>query len=331
MRLRTFTARTMPEAMALVRQHLGTDAIILSTGTGEGGAISVTAALEPADPPRQDIIAAATDTPPSTDATELLLEALTGHGTPARLVDSLLSVALELPAQDSILALAGALDATFSFAPLADRRPPIVRPLMLVGPPGAGKTVSIAKLAARAVLARQKIRVISSDTVRAGAIAQLEAFTRLLGIKLYRVENARQLRQIVDAASDDETVLIDSAGINPYNASDRDELADYIGTAGAEPVFVLPAGGDLFDTVEIAQAFRALGSTRMLVTRLDMVHRLGSVLAAAADSHLSFSDAGIAPDVAQGLTPLNPVALARLLMPEAMQPIRPLTPELATP
>jgi flagellar biosynthesis protein FlhF len=330
MRLRTFTARTMPEAMALVRQHLGTDAIILSTGTGEGGAISVTAALEPADPPRRDIIAATADMPQPADATELLLEALTGHGTPARLVDSLLSVALELPAQDSILALAGALDATFSFAPLADRRPP-VRSLMLVGPPGAGKTVSIAKLAARAVLARQKIRVISSDTVRAGAIAQLEAFTRLLGIKLHRVENARQLRQLVDETGDDEAVLIDSAGINPYNASDRDELAEYIGAAGAEPIFVLPAGGDLFDTVEIAQAFRALGSTRMLVTRLDMVHRLGSVLAAAADSHLSFSDAGITPDVAQGLTPLNPVALARLLMPEAVQPIRSLTPELATP
>ncbi len=329
MRLRTFTARTMPEAMALVRQHLGTDAIILSTGSGEGGAISVTAALDPADPPRHDAAAPATDMPPPVDVTEQMLESLSGHGTPARLVDSLLSVALELPAQDSVLALAGALDATFSFAPLADRRPPC--PLMLVGAPGAGKTVSIAKLAARAVLARQKIRVISSDTVRAGAIAQLEAFTRLLGVKLHRAENARQLGQLVDAAGDDETVLIDSAGINPYNASDRNELADQIDAARAEPVFVLPAGGDLFDTVEIAQAFRALGSTRLLVTRLDMVHRLGSVLAAAADSHLSFSDAGISPDVAQGLTPLNPVALARLLMPEAAQPTRSLSPELATP
>lgn len=329
MRLRTFTARTMPEAMALVRQHLGTEAIILSTASGEGGTITVTAALEPSDPPRRDNAASAAGRAPPVDATELLLEALTGHGTPARLVDSLISVALELPAQDAILALAGALDATFSFAPLTDRRPP--RPLMLVGPPGAGKTVSIAKLAARAVLARQKIRVISSDTVRAGAIAQLEAFTRLLGIKLYRAENPKQLGQLADDASQDEAVLIDSAGINPYNASDRNELADYIGATGAEPIFVLPGGGDLFDTVEITQAFRALGSTRMLVTRLDMVHRLGSILAAAADSRLSFCDAGIGPDIAQGLTPLNPVALARLIMPEAIQPTRPLTPELATP
>ena len=48
------------------------------------------------------------------------------------------------------------------------------------------------------MLARQKIRVISSDTIRAGAIAQLEAFTHLLGIKLYRAENPKQLGQLAE-------------------------------------------------------------------------------------------------------------------------------------
>ena len=37
MRLRTFTARTMPEAMALVRAQLGGEAIILSTARANGG------------------------------------------------------------------------------------------------------------------------------------------------------------------------------------------------------------------------------------------------------------------------------------------------------
>lgn len=327
MRLRTFTARTMPEAMALVRQHLGTDAIILSTGKGEGGGISVTAALEQADAPLRNG-AAAGAAAPRFDATEVLHETLVAHGTPARLVESLLSAALELAANDLVLALAGALDAVFSFAPITDRRP--TRPLMLVGPPGAGKTVSVAKLATSAVLAGQKLRVISSDTIRAGAIAQLEAFTRLLGTPLHRAENERQLGQLVAASGEHETVLIDSAGINPYSASDRNELAALIEAAGAEPIFVLPAGGDIFDAIEIAQVFRALGATRLLVTRLDMVHRLGSTLAAAAESGMSFSDAGITPDVAHGLTPLNPVALGRLLMPEATQTIH-LSPEKATP
>jgi flagellar biosynthesis protein FlhF len=50
-----------------------------------------------------------------------------------------------------------------------------------------------------------------------------------------------------------------------------------------------------------------------------MVHRLGSQLAAADAAQLSFCDASKTPDIAKGLFPLNPVALARLIMPEAPQ------------
>ncbi|HZS85560.1 MAG TPA: GTPase [Stellaceae bacterium] len=318
MRLRTFTARSMPEAMALVRAELGSDAIILSTRGGKG-AISVTAALDgPAD-------AGEPGAPPAPDTPEVLHEALLAHGTPARLIETLLAAALELAAEEPVLALAGALDAVFSFAPLTDRRPG--RPLMLVGPPGAGKTVSLAKMATRAVLAGKPPSVISADTLRAGGIAQLDALMRVLGVPLHRAETPRHLGKHVAAAPADALVLIDTAGINPYRAGDRDELADYIAAADAEPVLVLPAGGDVFDATEIARAFRALGSTRLLPTRLDMVHRLGSLLAAADAARLSFADAGITPDIGEGLTPLNPVALSRLLMPEAAGPPSPLSAE----
>ena len=310
MRLRTFTAKTMPEAMALVRNQLGGDAVILSTGRITGG-ISVTAALDPAET-TADIGVAAADLPD--DPFEVLHETLAAHGTPAPLVERLLTAAIERTATDSLHALAAALDTVFSFAPLGDRPPN--RPLMLVGPPGAGKTVSIAKLATRAVLAGSRPVVISSDTVRAGGIAQLESFICMLGLDLRRADGAQQLTQIVAECGAQCPVLIDSAGINPYSASDRGEIAAHLVAAGAEPVLVLPAGGDIFDSIEIAHAFASLGATRLLTTRLDMVHRLGSQLAAADAAQLSFCEASLTPDIARGLTPLNPVALARLLMPE---------------
>src|SRR5215469_8009968 len=286
MRLRTFTAKSMPDAMALVRQHLGPDAIILST-KNERGSVSLTAACDAPEPELEETIAgeqAAT----AQDPTEILHETLLAHGVPPRLVETLLAAALELVANDPVLALAGALDGIFSFAPVSDRR--ATRPVILVGPPGAGKTVSLAKVATRAVMAGQRPHIISCDTVRAGGIAQLDAFCRVLELPLQRAETARQLGQLV-ANGGDEPVLIDSAGINPYSASDRNELADYIAAANAEPVLVMPAGGDVFDAIEIAQAFRALGSTRLLATRVDMVHRLGSLLAAADAARISFADA----------------------------------------
>ena len=59
-----------------------------------------------------------------------------------------------------------------------------------------------------------------------------------------------------------------------------------------------------------------MGTRRVLVTRLDLTRRFGSVLAAVYESRLTFCDVSITSKVADGLTPLNPVALARLMMPE---------------
>jgi flagellar biosynthesis protein FlhF len=189
------------------------------------------------------------------------------------------------------------------------------RPLLLVGPPGAGKTLSIAKLAARAVLAGTAPRLVTADTVRAGAVEQLGAFARVLGLPLHRVDGPQRLGAAV-AAKPGERVLIDSAGVNPYNAGDRRELVQLIAGSGAEPVLVLPAGGDPLDTVDMARIFRDLGSTRMIVTRLDMVQRLSSVLAVADTLGLALSEASLTPEVANGLTPFNAVVLARLLLPK---------------
>ena len=57
-------------------------------------------------------------------------------------------------------------------------------PLLLVGPPGAGKTLTVARLATRLVMAGVAPMVITADGKRAGATEQLAAFTRLLGISL---------------------------------------------------------------------------------------------------------------------------------------------------
>src|SRR3954462_270804 len=101
MRLRTFTAKTMPEAMALVRNQLGIDAVILSTGKVHGG-ISVTAALDPAGsaggsgPAPADL--ALPDLPG--DPSEEVHEPLIAHGTPAPIVERILTASLEREARD---------------------------------------------------------------------------------------------------------------------------------------------------------------------------------------------------------------------------------------
>lgn len=328
MRLKTFSAATMQEAMAQVRAALGDDAVIVSTyRSSRGRGVEITAAVEPDPAERQPATPAATataetpgaTTPPASraEAAALLARALAWHGLPAKLNERLCMAAMAIGAPDPLLALAGALDAACEFAALPEAGR---RPLMLVGPAGAGKTVTAAKLAARAVIAGRRVRLVTTDTVRAGGIDQLTAYGDVLGQPVVAAETAETLAQAVAALAPDELAIVDSPGTSPHNADELADLARFVDAVQAEPVLVLPAAGDAAETAEIAEAFAAVGARLLVATRLDAARRYGGLVNALAGADLAFSAAGVSPFVAQGLQPVNPVSLARLLLADPLQP-----------
>mgnify|MGYP001184981612 CR=1 FL=1 len=329
MRLKTYCAGSMAEAMQLVRRDMGRDAIIVATHQEMPGAeVQVTAAVETDDDDDNGFLsgwddeneAAAEDRlRPAGSAhgdggggNGLLRRELRYHGVPAELAERLSRLGARFSAGDPVMALAGALDEAFTFQPLADLPP--ARPLMLVGPPGAGKTIAAAKLMTRARRAGRAFAAITTDTRRAGGVEQLQAFTAILGTELAASDEPEALLAAVQAAGDSE-LYIDTAGANPYEDEDLEALRVQVRAARAEPVLVLPAGADPLEAADVARAFASVGARRMIATRLDMSRRFGSLLAAAAAGQLAFAGVGISPFVADGISALNPLSLARLLLP----------------
>lgn len=315
MRLKSFTASSMAEAMTLLRRELGDDAIIVSTQRSAGGkGVRITAALEVEDLEDEAHPGGAA----AIRATEAVREALAQHGTPPRLMERLASAAHATGLDDPTLACAAALEAVFTFAPLPELVAP--RPFMFIGPPGAGKSITVAKLAARAVLRGRHVAVITADSYRAGALEQLAAFTRILRIDLRQARGSEALKRQIDAVSGSvDIVFVDSPGLNPFKQADLEFLQDLAESAEVEPILVLPAGGDPFEAAEIAEGFGTVGATRLFATRLDMTRRMGAILSAADAAQLMLCDASSNPHVAQGVSPLNPVTLARLLLPPSVQ------------
>jgi flagellar biosynthesis protein FlhF len=289
MRLELYRASNMAAAMALVRSNLGPDALILSTRrVGEG--VEVTAALEPAS-----------DAPPVPGLDTLQDAALGWHGVPTRLIGSLRQGRL-----------VECLSNAFSFAAL-----PLgyAAPLLLVGPPGAGKTLTTAKLATRLVLAGHTPLVVTADGQRAGAPEQLAAYTRLLGLTLVVASAPLPLSRALARRQDNAPVLIDTPGLDPFDPAARDELVSIAAIAGAVTVLALPAGLDPAEATELADAFIQAGATLLIATRLDLCRRLGGVLAAAS-AGLTLTEAGVGSGAADGLRPLTPEFLAdRLTIP----------------
>lgn len=285
MRLKLFRAAGMAEAMAKVRAELGPDALILNTRNVPGG-IEISAALEPeAEPIRTD---------PGRIA------ALTWHGVPRDLQPALAHGDLEA-------VIAGAMQ--FAELLLAAHAPP----LMLTGPPGAGKTLTAVRLATRLVMRGTAPLVITTDGKRAGATEQLAAFTRLLGVPLLVASHPVSLARALLQRTDGAPVLIDTAGADPRDAAEAEELRGLAATSGADIALVLPSGLDPAEAADLAVAHAECGATSLIVTRLDLAHRLGSVIAAAVASRLPLVEAGIGAGAADGLVPFTPSLLAARL------------------
>lgn len=318
MRLKSFTATTMAEAMEMVRAELGDDAIIVSTqrAAGQKG-VRITAALEPAD---ADLAVAEMfeESHPSS-AADAIKTALESHNLPQRLLERLTNAARTTGITDPVLACASALEAGFTFACLPEHGAP--RPFLLVGPPGSGKSIATAKLAARSVLRQRQVGIITCDNLRAGATEQLAAFTRILEIDLVKARGPDSLRRAVEAAAGlFDLMLIDSPGLNPFRQTDMDYLTELVEAADVEPILVMAAGGDAMEAGEVAEAFAAIGATRLFTTKLDTTRRLGGMLAGAEMGQLALCDVSASPHVASGLAPISAMSLARLLLPAAPEP-----------
>ncbi len=326
MRLKSFYAKTTTDAMQMVRETLGENAIIVATREEKGGkTVCITAAIErsdrgdddfdPRDPARDWVHGDADDD--EHPILEKLTDVMLRHSVPEEVTDQVLSCATVLGLEQADISLMAALEHLFSFRPLPQKATGTA--IMLVGPPGAGKTLAVAKLAARAVMNNRKVAVISTDTVRAGGIEQLSAFTRLMNVDLKKASSAKALAACLDDAKGAEQVFIDTGGLNPFDPEEMRNLARLISVGDIEPVLAMPAGADAEESGEIARVYGTLGVNSMIPTRLDIARRLGGLLSAAHYGGLIFADASHTPKVAEGLIGLSPKRLTTLLMPESVR------------
>ena len=328
MRVKSFTADTTARAMNMVRDALGDEAIIVSTRTENDGSTMITAAIEPpqtSDPAANEDFEEVEPLvfPGETEAT--IRQALTYHGVPPWLAGRLSKAAAALEqdgnAGTAILALATALDDHFTFQTLATQWP--AGPLLVIGPPGGGKTITAAKLCARECLAKRPVAAITADTRRAGGVEQLAAFTRILGIELTTAASPAELISAVDDVNDAHArVIIDTPGVNPFDDDDMRIVLELVRAVEGSAVLVLAAGADPMEAADLARAYADIGAERMIVTRMDMARRFGALLAAADGAGLSFAEVSISAQVADGLTPVSPLALARLMLPHTEENTR---------
>jgi len=190
------------------------------------------------------------------------------------------------------------------------------RTVALVGPAGAGKTTTVAKLAAEGVLRRGwRVGVVTLDSRRAGAVEQLRACAEILEVPMRVAHDACSLRAALADLGDCALVLIDTPGCNPRDTGSLRELHGWLSAAGdCQMHLVLPASGSRAALGHAAEAFSKIGCDRVVVTRLDEVVGCGILLECLRQVRLPISYLAHGQNIAADLAVAAPGELARQVL-----------------
>jgi flagellar biosynthesis protein FlhF len=153
--------------------------------------------------------------------------------------------------------------------------------IALVGPTGAGKTTTIAKLAARWTMqyGSKDLALVSTDGYRIGAREQLATYARILGAPMHSANNGKELSRVLERLRGKKMVLIDTAGMGPRDVRLSEHLSELqLGAAGARVLLALPAQGEGHALEEIVKSFARVAPSACILTKLDEAASLGAVL-----------------------------------------------------
>ncbi len=186
----------------------------------------------------------------------------------------------------------------------------------LVGPTGVGKTTTIAKLAANYRL-REKRRVglITVDTYRIAAVEQLRTYADIIDLPMEVVSTLREMRRAVREMRELDLVLIDTAGRSPRDEIKLQELRAFLQEAQADEVhLVLSSVASERALLQTAERFAAVGTTALILTKLDEASALGHILPVLRRSGLKLSYLTNGQNVPDDIEVADTARLARMIL-----------------
>ena len=185
--------------------------------------------------------------------------------------------------------------------------------VMFVGPPGAGKTSSLVKLAFQhGARARRPLRFLSADTLRIGASDQLEAYARILAARFEVVEHLSSLAGNVNR---DRLTFIDTPGFSAGDESQIEQLAQAAEGAGIDVQLVMPASLALPVAERVWKRFAILSPSALLLTHADEVNSAGTLVELSIRSGLPLSFFGTGQQVPEHIREAQKPELIEQLLP----------------
>lgn len=150
----------------------------------------------------------------------------------------------------------------------------------MIGTTGVGKTTTIAKLAAQLTLkSKKKVGLISIDSYRIGAMEQLKTYANILGIPYFPAFNRKDLETAIGKLKHMDAIIIDTAGQSQYDRKRIEELKNIMtDDLKIQSHLLLNIATSEDEMNKTAINFSLLDFKGYIFTKLDESEKYGSII-----------------------------------------------------
>jgi flagellar biosynthesis protein FlhF len=151
--------------------------------------------------------------------------------------------------------------------------------IALVGPTGAGKTTTAAKLAVRrGMFGAAPPGLLTIDTYRVGGMEQLATYAELASVPFEVVYDASEIDAAMKRLSSCDVVIVDTPGRSPASAELTERWRSLLDALAPDEVhLVMPASVRADLAIDVARGYRSTrahrGATHLLLSKVDEVPR----------------------------------------------------------
>jgi flagellar biosynthesis protein FlhF len=155
---------------------------------------------------------------------------------------------------------------------------------VFIGPTGAGKTTTIAKLAARyAIHEKAKVGLVTADAYRIAAHEQIKTYSDILEVPLKTIYKPEEIKEALEELEDADIVFVDTPGKSPNDKAHISEIASIIEHSGASEIFLVISATTGYKSCAMAvDQYGFVKDFKVLLTKLDETPTAGMYLNARA-------------------------------------------------